>query len=234
MTDQEDVRRKVQGLMRLAADEGNNEHERAAAEQKAIALRLKHGISDDDLAGLEEDDEFIFFGHRMFFFVRHIQPHLIRIKDEIDRALAKADALDLLNKATTYSRVYKEIRQMVEGSYYTGQLKARRDVVVKEYYQSVADDYATDHGGDVSATMQHEWARDRTASACDLRKDTVERIVGITSQAIWMKEMRSIVCERCGLDGNEKRQVCDLYEVDGERIWRHPACHEEAEASSTG
>jgi hypothetical protein len=123
------------------------------------------------------------------------------------------------------------MRGWLDGAYYKDQLKERRDKVVKDFYQLVAYNYAAERNGDVSETMQHTWARDRTASACDLRKDVVERIVGISEHELLIKAHRTLVCEKCGKDGNEGRQMCDLYEIDGERQWMHPDCApEEAKA----
>lgn len=236
----DDAVRKVGALMRLHADERGNEAERANALRQATALRLKFGISDHalelELAAAELDEETEFFGHKLFFYSRNIAPHVDAIRAEIAGALAKADQLDPLNRAETYCRLYRDLRDIVEGATWASHstaLKTKRDAAVKAYYQQVAYEYAASHdssSGFYFERMQHEWARDRTASVCDLRKDAVERIVGITEKSMWLKEARANVCSACGLDGNEKRQVCELYDGDdGDgtgRVWMHPACKE--------
>jgi hypothetical protein len=243
VTDRSDALRKVQGLMALAAPtSGASDEEKAAAERKAIALRLKHGISDHmlELAQASADmDGTEFFGHLLFFYGQHLAAHVEAIRAEIAAALTKVDKLDPLNRAEMYCKLYRELRDTVEGATWASSdigLKPKRDAAVKALYQQIAYEYAAsrDHSDRDSfgfERMQHEWARDRTASACDLRKDVVERIVGVSEKSIWRKELRSYVCERCGLDGNEKRETCDLFDVDGERKWLHPACHTATEAT---
>lgn len=243
----DDAVRKVAALMRLHADERGSADERQSALEQAAKMRLKFGISDHALElelAAENMDDTEFFGHLLFFYGRHIAPHVEAIRAEIAAAIVKMDKLDPLNKAETYSKLYRELRDTTEGSTWASSsigFKPKRDAAVKAYYKQVAYEYAANHEGMSGfhrERMQHEWARDRTASACDLRKDVVERIVGISEKSLWLKEARSMVCSACGLDGNEKRQVCELYDGDdGDgtgRVWMHPACHEEkANASNT-
>jgi hypothetical protein len=178
VTDRSDALRKVQGLMALAAPtSGASDEEKAAAERKAIALRLKHGISDHmlELAQASADmDGTEFFGHLLFFYGQHLAAHVEAIRAEIAAALTKVDKLDPLNRAEMYCKLYRELRDTVEGATWASSdigLKPKRDAAVKALYQQIAYEYAAsrDHSDRDSfgfERMQHEWARDRTASAC--------------------------------------------------------------------
>lgn len=243
----DDAVRKVGALMRLHADDRGSAEERQSALEQATKLRLKFGISDHALElelASEEMGDTEFFGHLLFFYGRNIAPHVEAIRAEIAAAIAKMDKLDPLNKAETYSKLYRELRDITEGSSWAASgigFKPKRDAAVKALYQQVAYQYAASHDnrdrGLHFDRMMHEWARDRTASACDIRKDTVERIVRVFEKDFYKREAAEIaarVCEACGLDGNDDRQWCQLYDYEDGKPGRylHPVCREVEEKAN--
>lgn len=243
--DRDDAIRKVRGLQAIASDERASPNEAAAAAGVARKLVEKYGIVDADLRPPEP--EFEFFGMKLFFFNEQIQPHLDRIKVEIDAALATADQFDLQNRMDTYCRFYKDLRILVEGSTYMDKLKQRRDAAVKDYYQAESEAYRQrrkawrdENPEDWEPIDQayedvtiHEHARDYTAIYSSLRKDSVERIVGIHETKLYLRAVQHHDCVLCGLDGLEARGLIGLFgnpndDDKWKRDWMHVNCAIEA------
>jgi len=191
--------------MKKIAERTNHDGERENAEAQMIKLRLAHGISNDDLAGAvaeEEQDSFSLFGARLFS--RTTDKEKDAIRAAVDAALAKLEKLDPLNRSKDTARFFKFISDLTDDY---SKLKRARDQAVKAYFDFEVDQrahwevYETRNGRvvprpptpeEVAETKASystlEFARDRAATWSDLRKDHVERIVGIDIHAMQMKQ----------------------------------------------
>jgi hypothetical protein len=85
MPERADTIRRIRSLRALAAS--SNEHEAQLAATMAERLIAQYQIGDDELEEAEQE-EMVFFGHKLFFFSKQIKPHLLAMKAEI--AAAKA------------------------------------------------------------------------------------------------------------------------------------------------
>jgi hypothetical protein len=208
-----DVLRKVQALNKTAAaGSGATDDERISARDMAIKLRLRHGISDDDLA-LEGAHSFDFFGQDLFWFPKHIKGHVSRIRDEIAAALEKLDAIESLQiRAVETVRFYKELRTEVEGEAWMDRaVKVHRDAAVKAFYEAEFAEYKAsranaddDHEENVLwyRIFYHQHARDRVAVMTDLRKETVESIVGLKEKALRERMYRERAAREAAADAS--------------------------------
>jgi len=204
--------RKVTALSRLAARTSSEEAD--SAEAKAIELRLKYGISDAEVAAevRDEADDVVFFGHRLMYYVNKIDPHVKRIAEEIDVAMAKIDELDPQNRLKEACRFYLDIRKLVEkgsANKYFGidqNLQVRRNAVVKAYYEHERATIIARHRdpsmwpdgydfGEPDPIRVHDHALTYTARHSDLRKDTVENIVGVHLKKLYERQWKMMAAE---------------------------------------
>lgn len=103
--------------MTKLAESTIHEGEAETARAQVLKMRLRHGISDADLAATvseSESEDFVFFGHKMFFYSREIEPIVREIQVLIDRACAKLDTEDARNRMEGYCKLFNELRWLID------------------------------------------------------------------------------------------------------------------------
>ena len=169
-------------------------------------------IELEDIADVDEADDVVFFGHRLMYYVNKIDPHVKRIAEEIDVAMAKIDELDPQNRLKEACRFYLDIRKLVEkgsANKYFGidqNLQVRRNAVVKAYYEHERATIIARHRdpsmwpdgydfGEPDPIRVHDHALTYTAMHSDLRKDTVENIVGVHLKKLYERQWKMMAAE---------------------------------------
>lgn len=188
-----DAARKVRALETLAGNDGSPEAERDAARAKALSLRERHDLSDDDIA---RSEPFIMFGHDVFFWSREIEPLLEQAGALIEKALARADKAPLPERLETYVKVHHAVKHAAEETGWSRalrlKLKSRRNAVIREAYARKLEEtvriqtevhrevYGMDYTAEELGPMQEHAAETAVfylSLDADLRRDVVERIV---------------------------------------------------------
>lgn len=163
--------RKVVTLMKLAASTSAEEAD--SARIKALDLRVKYGISETDVAPeFDTEPEFVFFGVRFGFYAKQIQPAVSSAREYVEIALRRigeghVDELVHLHKDM------KNVLALVEEA---------RDAAIKQTYQSEIDGLI-ENGWEANSAHTHRIAVGRVKG--DLRRDTIERIVGVFEKSLW-------------------------------------------------
>lgn len=221
MPTKDDQVRKVKALLSKA--ESTTAEEAESLRAKAQQIRLKYGVSDQDLADLEGLEELDALGFDLFRHLGRLSAHTKAIRSEIDRAKATVASLPESDQAGLYQKLRNDVKGMLEI------LDRDRDAAVRVLYRQTMD-----------AELKQTWREDATrddpslhdhvvsmvAIHSDVRKDQIERIVGVSSKGLWLKIYRSKICAVCGLDGNDGREPCGLFGERPDREWVHHACAE--------
>lgn len=171
----DDALRKVKALLATAAEGGPQAD---AFQAKAIELRLRHGISDDDLVESEIED-LVIFGHRLFLYARHVRPI-------IDKAHASlAEAIKLIGEEVDSVELLERLRKdlLAEVEHVT---EARNEGIRRSYNklrQSMWPEWDDESDGPHAHRMAVQWIKG------DMRKDVVERILGVSEDSIWKQHL---------------------------------------------
>jgi hypothetical protein len=112
---------KVLDLNRVA-ESVTFEGEVDSAREKAVHLRLKFGISDEDIAvAVRYEEDFTHFGHRVpFFDYNRVGPYLKAIKENINIVLGMVaeynepdDRMKLREQVEALGKFYRDLRDLV-------------------------------------------------------------------------------------------------------------------------
>ncbi len=113
--------KKVLDLNRVA-ESATFEGEVDSAREKAVHLRLKFGISDEDIAvAVRYEEDFTHFGHRVpFFDYNRVGPYLKAIKENINIVLGMVaeynepdDRMKLREHVKALGKFYRDLRDLV-------------------------------------------------------------------------------------------------------------------------
>jgi len=189
------------------ADSATHEGEIEAARNRAVNLRLKFGISDEDIAAAVHDDEgFTHFGGPIFRYGNKVKPHLKAIQDHIDAVLGEvAKVGSPMEQVTLLGQLYRDLRDMVavnqsdrssvrsRGKYEIRTVQGHYYAAIKAFYDAEAREsrlvYAKLHKETPRGQAQldcdaHRHAVSTTASMCRLNKVQVESIVGVSEERL--------------------------------------------------
>ena len=189
MADKDDAIRKVRAML-AQAESTTFPEEAKTFEEKVIALRLRHGISDADLQAAEdEDDDFEFFGVKMFWYSSRITPLTKEMRGMLDKVMAKLAKENLGTRTETLVRFRDDVRDIVQ------RIERERDALIKELYEAHLAEW-TKEGYEADDVHAHEMAISSTKfHTRDMRSDTIERIVGRSRKALLKKEMERLMAE---------------------------------------
>jgi len=189
----DDALRKVIALYTLA-NGGTSEGEASAARSKADKLRLKFGISDADME-FEQEPEIEFFGVKFMFYAKRIAPLMDGIRANVKSALKRANDEDSRNRLDVIVHLLGDMKYQVE------LITKARDEAVKEAYKEKIAEYVA---RGFAADDPHAHSMSVSMIKGDLRKDTVERIVGVFENVLYRKQAEEYLAnekDRDGLDG---------------------------------
>lgn len=255
MPDKDDIIRRVRALRAKTVEAGATPEEGASAYAAALRLMERHEITDDDLAEAEQD----YLGSMLGGLFGKMDPKVaarirrdsnayIRVRKDIDSSLAviQGQILFAVDKANTlnhryraealceFYRVLKELLGDTASWRRNNPLKPHRDEAIKAYYQSLIDERQEGEYPIDDPRWLHELARDEVARVAQLRKDTVENIVGVRERSLFEATM---TCPVCGETGPARRGARPKWTKipgpgGGYRIEIHPDCVAEQKASS--
>lgn len=223
MPTKDDQTRKVKAL--LAKADSTTPEEAASLRAKAQQIRLKYGVSDQDLIDAESLEELDALGFDLFRNLGRLTNHTKAIRAEIDRAKATIDRLPENDQASLYQKLRTDVKGMLET------LDRQRDRAVRSLYQRMMEaelKQSYRSGSSADDPHLHEHVVTMVNINTDVRKDQIERIVGVSSKGLWLKLQRANVCTVCGLDGNQGREMCGLYGDRPDSEWMHASCAEGA------
>src|SRR5687767_11306901 len=160
---------------------------------------------------------------------KDIASHLAVIQGQINFAVDAVDKLSPRYRAKTLCEFYKELKELLGDTSSWRQknpLKPRRDQAVKDFYAHLVTERQEGEFASGDLVYVHISARDEVARATDLRKDTVENIVGK-----WERSMfeATLVCQVCGGTGPARLGAPPKWTRitgpgGGHRIDIHPDC----------
>lgn len=177
----------LQKVVKLMAA-GRRGPEGSAFHAKAKDLRLKYGISEQDIAGeLDDPEEPILFGVRWGWRGRAIMPLIDNIRSNVATILRRAGDQREEIAVDTLTDVVTALRGITDSIVQT------RNVLLQAAYRRVMDEYGAQYNDEGYNVYEEPHFHDMAITRIrgDLRKDYVERAVGVTAKDLWRKKMEA-------------------------------------------